>query len=85
MPKPPLPNNDSTTDKAGNPEAEIAKGVTGLDVGLRLVGAVLGLGALGFALDKWLGSLPWGMLGGIVLGFVAWLLSVVRRSRASTK
>lgn len=54
----------------------------GLEIGLRLVVSVLLCGALGFALDTWLGSLPWLMLLGGTLGFVSWLVAVARRPRA---
>ena len=77
MPKQ-LPSNTSGTSlEAG----DLVKGISGLDVGLRLVGGVLGLGAVGFAMDHWLGTLPWLMLVGIVLGFVGWMVDVVMRSR----
>lgn len=57
------------------------KGVSGLDVGMRLVGFVMGLGALGLVLDRWIGWGPWAMLGGIIVGFVGWLVDVVRNQR----
>lgn len=45
----------------------------GVDLGINLLVSVLVAGGLGYALDRWLGSLPWGMLAGGVLGFGAWL------------
>jgi F0F1-type ATP synthase assembly protein I len=38
--------------------------------GYTLVGAILLLGGLGFALDKWLNASPWFLLGGLLLGIV---------------
>ncbi len=38
-----------------------------------LVAYVLGGGLLGFGFDWLLGSLPWGMIGGILVGFAAWI------------
>lgn len=55
--------------------------MAGVEVGLRLVVAVMLMGGLGFALDRYLGSLPWLMLLGGVLGFVSWIVSVARRPR----
>jgi ATP synthase protein I len=57
------------------------KRMQGVEVGLRLVVAVMLCGGIGFALDRWLGSLPWLMMLGGVLGFVAWIVSVARRRR----
>lgn len=58
-----------------------SRAMAGVDVGLRLVVAVMLMGGLGFALDRYLGSLPWLMLLGGVLGFVSWIVSVARRPR----
>ena len=33
-----------------------------------LIGAIVLLGGLGYGLDRWLGSAPWGLLGGLLLG-----------------
>jgi F0F1-type ATP synthase assembly protein I len=33
-----------------------------------IVGAILLLGGLGYVLDRWLGTLPWFFLAGIVVG-----------------
>ncbi len=35
-----------------------------------LVGAVLLLGGIGYLLDQWLMTLPWFLLGGLLLGMV---------------
>ena len=70
-----LPVKPQGSQEAGHPSA----GVAGFDVGLRLVVAVVGFGAVGLGLDKWLGTLPWLMLAGLVLGFCGWMVSVARR------
>lgn len=64
-------------DETGLP----TRGMAGFDVGLRLLVSVLGLGALGFALDRYVGTLPLFMLLGGVAGFGEWMVSVVRRKR----
>jgi len=50
----------------------------------RLVGAILLLGAIGYGLDRWLGTSPWfllgGLLGGLVVGFYG-LIRVASRPR----
>jgi F0F1-type ATP synthase assembly protein I len=48
-----------------------------------LIGAIVMLGGLGYALDRWLGTDPWLLLGGLVLalvyGFYQLALTVWRR------
>lgn len=61
------------------PETDIKAAASGLDVGLRLLVAVLGCGGVGLAIDQYMGWGPWLMLGGGIGGFVAWLVSVARR------
>ncbi len=35
-----------------------------------MVGALLLLGAVGYGVDRWAGSEPWGVLSGLLLGMV---------------
>jgi F0F1-type ATP synthase assembly protein I len=35
-----------------------------------LIGAILLLGGIGYALDSWLGTSPWFLLGGLCLGLI---------------
>jgi ATP synthase protein I len=35
-----------------------------------LIGAILLLGGLGYLIDQWRGTSPWGLLGGLLLGLV---------------
>ena len=78
MPKPALPSK-LVTDVPN--ETGRSRAMAGFDVGLRLVVAVLLFGGLGLALDKWLGTLPWLMLGGLFFGFGGWFVSMARRPR----
>ena len=50
----------------------------GMRMAAELVGAVIVGGAIGWSLDKWLGSTPWLFLLFFVLGFAAGVLNVVR-------
>ena len=38
--------------------------------GYTLIGALLLLGGIGYALDRWLGTAPWCLVGGLVLGII---------------
>ena len=46
-----------------------------------LIGAVIGLGALGYAVDRWLGSAPWGVFVGLLLGVVVGFYELVKAVR----
>ena len=35
-----------------------------------LIGAIIVLGGAGYALDRWLGTSPWLLLGGLLLGLI---------------
>jgi ATP synthase protein I len=38
--------------------------------GYTLIGALLLLGGIGYALDRWLGTAPWCLVGGLLAGIV---------------
>jgi F0F1-type ATP synthase assembly protein I len=46
-----------------------------------LVGAIVVLGGLGYAVDRWLGSAPWGAFGGLMLGLVVGFYELVKAVR----
>jgi len=46
-----------------------------------LVGAVVGLGALGYAVDHWRGTAPWGVFVGLMLGLVVGFYELVKAAR----
>lgn len=39
-------------------------------VSYTLIGAIVLLGGIGYALDEWLGTSPWFLFGGLVLGLI---------------
>lgn len=48
-----------------------------------LIGAVVLLGGVGFGLDKWLGTSPWCVLGGLVLGLIVGFYELVVSTQAT--
>jgi F0F1-type ATP synthase assembly protein I len=46
--------------------------------GYTLIGAILVLGTLGAALDKWLGTRPWCLVSGLALGIVVGFYGLIR-------
>ena len=43
-----------------------------------LVGGILLLGGLGYAIDAWRGSAPWGLLIGLILGVAVGFYSLIK-------
>lgn len=43
-----------------------------------MVGALLLLGALGYGIDRWAGTEPWGVLIGLLLGMVVGFYELVK-------
>jgi hypothetical protein len=52
-----------------------------LTLGLTVAVILVGFGALGYLVDRWLGTNPWFTLGGLVLGIAAAVLMTVSRVR----
>jgi ATP synthase protein I len=50
----------------------------GLRMSSELVAGVVVGGAIGYALDYWLGTRPWGLMVFVLLGFAAGVLNLVR-------
>jgi ATP synthase protein I len=53
----------------------------GLRLSTELVAGVLVGAGIGWALDRWLGISPWGLIVFLLLGFAAGVLNVVRAVR----
>ena len=47
-----------------------------------LIGAIVGLGGLGYLVDRWLGSAPWGVFVGLLLGFAVGFYELVKAVRS---
>ena len=43
-----------------------------------LIGAIILLGGIGYALDRWLGTSPWFLLGGLIAGLVVGFYGLAR-------
>jgi ATP synthase protein I len=53
-----------------------------MNQGYEFLGTVIGAGILGFIIDKFAGTTPWGMMALIVLGFVS---ATIRAQKAMNK
>ena len=43
-----------------------------------LIGAILLLGGIGYAVDRWRGTTPWFLLGGLLLGLIVGFYELAR-------
>ncbi len=64
------------------PDPMVAPGaVEFLTLGLTVAVVLVGFAALGYVVDRWLGTSPWFTLAGLVLGIAAAVLMTVSRVR----
>lgn len=68
------PSNDAGAPQTADPSA-IARGFR---LSAELVAGVLVGFGIGWLLDRWLGTSPWGLMVFLMLGFVGGVLNVVR-------
>jgi ATP synthase protein I len=61
-----------------SPRADSSAMARGFRLSTELVGGVLLGAALGWLLDRWLGTSPWGLIVLVLLGFAAGVLNVMR-------
>jgi ATP synthase protein I len=54
-------------------------------IALDFVFTIIAGAALGWLIDWWLKSSPWGVLGGLALGFVTAFVRIVKRTQATAK
>jgi ATP synthase protein I len=74
--------------KAADAEADAARSRAmgmGFSIAAQLVAGVLVGGAIGYYLDRWLGTTPWLMVVLLMLGFAAGLMNVIRTAREMQK
>jgi F0F1-type ATP synthase assembly protein I len=43
-----------------------------------LIGAIIVLGAIGYAIDSWRGTAPWFLIGGLMLGIVVGMWEIAK-------
>ncbi len=46
--------------------------------GYTLIGAILLLGFVGYGVDRWQGTEPWGLVGGLLLGIVVGMYELAK-------
>ena len=77
----PAPDAESGRPPPDPDRAVVAGAAEFLTLGLTVAVALVGLAALGYLVDRWLGTSPWFTLVGVVLGIAAAVLITVSRVR----
>jgi ATP synthase protein I len=72
------PDRPSESGQRQPPTADPSAIARGFRLSTELVAGVLVGAALGWLIDRWLGSSPWGMIVFLLLGFAAGVLNVMR-------
>jgi ATP synthase protein I len=67
----------------GQPGANASGFARGFRLSIELVAGILVGAGIGWALDRWLGISPWGLMVFLMLGFAAGILNVIRAAGAA--
>jgi F0F1-type ATP synthase assembly protein I len=80
-----MPSDESDSDRTGTPantiQERMEKAAPAAAASYTLIGAVLGLGAIGYGFDHWQGTYPWGMVTGLFLGMVVGFYELIKSAR----
>ena len=71
-------------EAGSGPRSDPSALARGFRLSTELVAGVLVGAFIGWALDKWLGSSPWGMIVFLLLGFAAGVVNVMRAAGVSS-
>jgi F0F1-type ATP synthase assembly protein I len=76
-----MPTKDSESSLAKSAEAlqtSVEQAGPAAGAGYTLIGAILLLGGIGYAIDSWQGTTPWFLLGGLLLGVVVGMYELAK-------
>ena len=83
---PPSGDRRDGEKRAANSEADILAGWYRMaGVGIEFVVAVALFAGIGYAIDRWRGTGPWGVLIGAAIGFAVGLRAMIRAAKKSFK
>ena len=74
----------ANASSGSGPRSDPSALARGFRLSTELVAGVLVGAFIGWALDKWLGISPWGMIVLVLLGFAAGVLNVMRAAGVTT-
>jgi F0F1-type ATP synthase assembly protein I len=80
-----MPSDESDSDRAAKPvnpiQERMDSAAPAAAASYTLIGAVLGLGAIGYGFDRWQGTAPWGLVTGLLLGMVVGFYELIKSAR----
>jgi ATP synthase protein I len=62
-------------------QAEMSPGRTAAGAGAEMAGGILLFAGLGYLVDRWLGTWPWGVITGCLLGLAGGMYLIVQTAR----
>jgi F0F1-type ATP synthase assembly protein I len=68
-----------------SPEKRFPNWVRYSSVGIEFAAAIVGFTLVGYWIDRQFGSAPWGLVAGLVLGFVGGFYNLVKQAIRATK
>jgi F0F1-type ATP synthase assembly protein I len=71
-------DHNSLSRSAKSLQENITRSGPAMAASYTLVGAILVLGGIGYAVDEWRGTSPWFLLGGLTLGIVVGFYELVK-------
>jgi len=75
------PDSDSVGRSVRAVQETVQKAVPAAAAGYTLVGAVLGIGAIGYGIDYWLDTFPWCLAAGLMLGMAVGFYELIKSTR----
>ena len=73
--------DSSYAQSAKSLQENVTRAAPAMAASYSLVGAILLLGALGYAVDRWRGTSPWFLLSGLVLGVVVGFYELIKATK----
>jgi F0F1-type ATP synthase assembly protein I len=68
----------SLTSSAKSLQENVTRSGPAMAASYTLVGGILGLGGIGYAVDWWRGTSPWFLLAGLTLGIVVGFYELIK-------
>ncbi len=72
-------------DRKNDADSELVSAASGYGQAFGFIGTMLVFAGLGYLVDRWLHSAPWGLIVGIALGFFGSTYKMVREANRSSK
>jgi F0F1-type ATP synthase assembly protein I len=80
-----MPSDEKDRERRSGPvgafQDTVEKAGPAAAAGYTLIGAVLGLAAIGYAVDRWRGTFPWGTAIGLFVGMLVGFYELIKSTR----